>query len=279
MKIRRLLLLGGAVALCLLLLTVQTRNHSSAAGDLLGYVTTPIQTVLAKGHRVALGVWTTYVEWKNVRNENARLREENRRLRVSALQVDEIANENRRLRGLLELQERLPLTTVSGEIIAREWGGWVRSLTVNRGRGDRVARLTAVITPDGLLGRVVDVRPGASIVQVLTDPASTVGAHVMRTRTPGIVEGESRGTMRFKYMARDGAGIDVGDLVVTSGQGGVFPRGVPMGKVTAIDNRGSALFHYATIEPLVDYSRVDEVLLLTDSGASHDLTAYFPTGG
>ena len=279
MKIRRLLLLGGAVALCLLLLTVQTRNHSSAAGDLLAYVTTPIQTVLAKGHRVTLGVWSSYVEWKNVRNENARLREENRRLRVSSLQVDEIANENRRLRGLLDLQERLPLTTVSGEIIAREWGGWVRSLTVNRGRGDRVARLTAVITPDGLLGRVVDVRPGASIVQVLTDPASTVGAHVMRTRTPGIVEGESRGTMRFKYMARDGAGIDVGDLVVTSGQGGVFPRGVPMGKVTAIDNRGSALFHYATIEPLVDYSRVDEVLLLTDPGAAHDLTAYFPTGG
>ena len=279
MKIRRLLLLGGAVALCLLLLTVQTRNHSSAAGDLLAYVTTPIQTVLAKGHRVTLGVWTTYVEWKNVRNENARLREENRRLRVSALKVDEIASENQRLRGLLDLQERLPLTTVSGEIIAREWGGWVRSLTVNRGRGDRVARLTAVITPDGLLGRVVDVRPGASIVQVLTDPASTVGAHVMRTRTPGIVEGESRGTMRFKYMARDGGGIEVGDLVVTSGQGGVFPRGVPMGKVTAVDNRGSALFHYATIEPLVDYSRVDEVLLVTDPGAGHDLTAYFPTGG
>ena len=105
-----------------------------------------------------------------------------------------------------------------------------------------------MIAPDGLIGRVVDVRPGASIVQVLTDPASTVGAHVVRTRTPGIVEGEPRGTMRFKYMARDGSGIQVGDLVVTSGSGGLFPRGIPIGRVRAIDDRGSALFHYAAAD-------------------------------
>src|SRR5439155_16967291 len=97
-------------------------------------------------------------------------------------------------------------STLSGEIIARDWGGWIRSLTVNRGRGDQVPRLTAVISPDGLIGRIVDVRPGASIVQVLTDPASTVGAHVVRTRTPGIVGGDARGTLRVKYMARGGAG-------------------------------------------------------------------------
>src|SRR5256885_11033685 len=82
-------------------------------------------------------------------------------------------------RRLLVLQEHLPLTTLSGEIIAREWGGSIRSLTVNRGRGDNVPRLTAVISPDGLVGRIVDVRPGASIVQVLTDPPSTLGADVL----------------------------------------------------------------------------------------------------
>jgi hypothetical protein len=84
-KIRRLLLLGGAVGVCLLLLTVQTRSHSSAAGDLLAYVTTPIQTVLAKGHRVAFGLWSSYLEWKNVRADNIRLRDEVQKLRVSSL--------------------------------------------------------------------------------------------------------------------------------------------------------------------------------------------------
>ena len=275
---RRFALLGLLVVVCLMLLTLQSRGRSSGAGDVLAIVTTPVQTVLARVHRAAFGVWATYVDWKNVRAENRRLRDDNQRLRLEALQIGETVDENRRLRRALALRDRLPLDTIAGEIIAREWGGWVRSITVNRGRNDNIMRLTAVISPDGLIGRVVDVRPGASIIQVLTDPASTVGAHVVRTRTAGIVEGEARGTMRFKYMARDGAGIKVGDLLVTSGQGGVFPRGVPIGRVESIDDRGSALFHYAALTPVVDFARIDEVLLVTGD-TSHDVAAHFPTDG
>ena len=197
---------------------------------------------------------------------------------MNALRVTETTEENRRLRRLLALKESMPLATLSGEVIAREWGGWVRSLTVNRGRADRVTRLTAVIAPDGLIGRVVDVRPGASIVQVLIDPTSTVGAHAVRTRTQGIVQSEPRGTLRFKYMARDGSGIQIGDLVVTSGAGGLFPRGIPIGRVRAIDDRGSALFHYAQLTPAVDFARIDEVLLIVGEGA-HDVAALFPPAG
>jgi rod shape-determining protein MreC len=153
----------------------------------------------------------------------------------------------------------------------------VRSLTINRGRQDGVGKLTAVITAAGLVGRVAEVRGGTSIVQVLIDPSSTVGAHVVSTRTPGIVEGESRGTMRFKFMARDGAGLQPGDLIVTSGAGGLFPRGLPIGRVRAIDDRGSALFHYATLTPVVDFARVEEVLLVVNSGAA-DVTAFFREG-
>ena len=272
------MLLGTIAGLCLLLLTLQMRSRASLASDALAIVTTPVQTGLARVNRVAFGAWATYLDWKNVRAENRRLREEAQRLRVESLQVGEMSDENRRLRRLLALKEALPIETLSGEIIAREWGGWVRSLTVNRGRADHVARLTAVIGPDGLIGRVVDVRPTASIVQVLTDPASTVGAHVVRTRTAGIVEGEARGAIRLKYMARDGAGIQVGDLVVTSGHGGLFPRGIPVGRVRAIDDRGSALFHYAELAPSVDFARIDEVLLITGD-AARDVAAHFPGDG
>jgi rod shape-determining protein MreC len=277
-KIRAFVLLGLVAAVCLLLLTLQMRGHIAGASDALAVVTTPVQSVLARVNRTAVGLWSTYRDWKNVRAENRRLREEAQTLRVNALRVTETADENQRLRRLLALKESMPLETLSGEVIAREWGGWVRSLTVNRGRADRVTRLTAVIAPDGLIGRVVDVRPGASIVQVLTDPTSTVGAHAVRTRTQGIVEGEPRGTMRFKYMARDGSGIQVGDLIVTSGAGGLFPRGIPIGHVRAIDDRGSALFHYAQLAPAVDFARIDEVLLLVGEGA-HDVAALFPPAG
>jgi rod shape-determining protein MreC len=277
-KTRRLFLLAAVVGFCLLILSLQTRGEEPRATDVVALVTTPVQKALAAVHRGAFSVWSTYLDWKNVRSENRRLREEVQRLRVESLVVRETTGENQRLRRLLDLRERLPMTTISGEVIAREWGGWVRSLTVNRGRSDDIPRLAAVISPDGLVGRVVDVRRGAAVVQVLTDPASTIGAHVLRTRTPGIVEGEPRGTIRFKYMARDGAGLQVGDVVVSSGQSGVFPRGIPIGRVRAIDDRGSALFHYAALTPAVDFGRVDEVLLLTGDRAK-DVTAYFAADG
>jgi rod shape-determining protein MreC len=274
-KLRAIVLLGTIATVCLLLLTLQMRGKAAGASDLLAVVTTPIQSALARVNRTTVGVWSTYREWKNVRAENRRLRDEAQRLRVEALRVSETVEENRRLRRLLALKAAMPLTTLSGEIIAREWGGWVRSLTVNRGRADNVARLIAVISPEGLIGRVVDVRPGSSVVQVLTDPASTVGALVVRTRTQGIVEGEPRGTLRLKFMARDGGGIQVGDLVVTSGAGGLFPRGIPVGRVRAIDDRGSALFSYAHLSPAVDFARIDEVLLIVGEGV-HDVASLFP---
>lgn len=262
MRLRGLVLLSSVVVLSLTLLTLQTRGHRPVAADVLALVTTPVETGLAKVHRATTGLWSIYLDWKNVRAENARLRNEVQRLRVEALRVSEIDEENDRLRRLLALRQRLPLTTLSAEIIGREWGGWVRSLTVNRGRGDKIPRLAPVISPDGLVGRVVDVRAGAAVIQVLSDPASTVSAHVVRTRTLGIVEGEPRGTIRFRYMARDGGGLQLNDLVTTSGLGGLFPRGIPIGRVASIDNRGSALFHYATLTPLVDFARVDDVLVL-----------------
>jgi rod shape-determining protein MreC len=277
-RLRALGLLGIIAGVCLVLLTLQMRGRAGGASEVLAVLTTPVQTVLARINRATLGVWGTYRDWKNVRTENRRLREEAQRLRVEALRVTETAAENDRLRRLLALKQSLPLETMAGEIIAREWGGWVRSLTINRGRGDSVARLTAVIAPDGLVGRVVDVRAGSSIVQVLTDPASTVGAHVVRTRTPGIVEGEPRGTLRFKYMARDGGSLQIGDIVVTSGLGGLFPGGIPIGRVRLIDDRGAALFSYAQLSPAVDFARIDEVLLLT-GGAARDVAASFKGNG
>lgn len=268
-------MLVSILGVCLLLLTLQTRGEGATAGQVVALVTTPLQAVLTKVNRSAFGLWATYLDWKNVRAENHSLRAELAELRVNALRVHETEDENSRLRRLLALRERLPLTTLVGEVIAREWG-WARSLTVNRGRGDSVVRMTPAIAPEGLVGRVVEVRSGTSIVQLVNDPASTVGATVQRTRTSGIVEGEPRGTTtRFKYMARDGSAIQVGDLVVTSGLGGVFPKGIPIGRVGAISDRRSALFHYATLTPLVDFGRIEEVLLLTGP-TTQDVAAHFP---
>jgi rod shape-determining protein MreC len=278
-RVRRYVLLAVVLLVCLFLLTVQTRGGGTGrAGDVVASVTTPLQSLLVKIHRGALGIWTTYVDWKAVWSQNVLLRTESERLKLQALEVDEIRQENDRLRRLLVLHERLPLSTLSGEIIGREAGGWARALTVNRGRGNGITRQAPVIVPEGLVGRVVQVRAGASVVQLLNDPASTVGAVVQRTRTPGLVEGDAAGAVRFKFMARDGAQVTKGDLVVTSGLGNLFPKGLPIGRVATIEDKGSALFHFAVLTPTVDFARIEEVLLVTGE-STRDVAGLFSPDG
>ena len=279
MRVRRYGILLAVLLVSFLLLTVQTRGGGTGrAGELVAIVLTPVQSLLVRVHRGALGFWANYLDWKLVRRENASLRGENEQLRVQTLQAGETREENMRLRRLLVLRDRLPLATVAGEVIGREAGGWVRSLTVNRGRGDGIAQQTPVIMPEGLVGRVVQVHRGAAVIQLLNDPASTVGAVVQRTRTAGLVEGDAGGAVRFKFMARDGASVAPGDLVVTSGLGTLFPKGLPVGRVVKIEDKGSALFHFAVLAPAVDFSRVEEVLLVTGQ-TTQDVAALFPSGG
>ncbi len=279
MRVRRYGILLAVLLVSLLLLTVQTRGGGTGrAGELVAIAVTPVQSLLVRVHRGALGFWANYVDWKSVRRENDVLRGENEQLRVQALQAGETREENARLRRLLVLRDRLPLATLAGEVIGREAGGWVRSLTVNRGRGDGIAQQTPVIVPDGLVGRVVQVHRGAAVIQLLNDPASTVGAVVQRTRTAGLVEGDAGGALRFKFMARDGASVAPGDLVVTSGLGTLFPKGLPVGRVVKIEDKGSALFHFAVLAPAVDFSRVEEVLLVTGQ-TTQDVAALFRSDG
>ena len=279
MRVGRYGILLAVLLVSLLLLTVQTRGGGTGrAGELVTIAVTPVQSLLVRIHRGALNLWANYVDWKSVRRDNATLREENEHLRVQALQAGETSEENARLRRLLVLKDRLPLATLAGEVIGREAGGWVRSLTVNRGRGDGISQQTPVIVPDGLVGRVVQVHRAAAVIQLLNDPASTVGAVVQRTRTAGLVEGDAGGTVRFKFMARDGASVAPGDLVVTSGLGTLFPKGLPVGRVVKIEDKGSALFHFAVLAPAVDFSRVEEVLLVTGQ-TSQDVATLFPLEG
>jgi rod shape-determining protein MreC len=278
-RVRRYGLLVSVLLVSLLLLTVQTRGGGTGrAGELVALAVTPVQNLLVRIHRGAVGLWAAYVDWKTVRTENVVLRAENERLRVQSLQAAETREENARLRRLLALRDRLPLSTLAADVIGREASGWARALTVNRGRGDGIAQQTPVIVPEGLVGRVVQLRSRAAVVQLLNDPTSTVGAVVQRTRTAGLVEGDPGGAVRFKFMARDGANVAPGDLVVTSGLGALFPKGLPVGRVVSIEDKGSALFHFAVLAPAVDFSRVEEVLLLTGQ-TTQDVAGLFATGG
>src|SRR3990172_9311294 len=178
-------ILGG-----LTLLTLGARSPGwRLPAEWVGSVAIPFQVAATHLHRSAAAAWGGYRDWRVMRGENQQLRREIETLRTNQLFLRELEWENRRLRNLLGLAERLPLTTVAAEVIAREWNGLVRSFTVNRGRIHGLARLQPVIAPEGVLGRVAEVRHSSAIIQLISDPVSFVSAVTQGSRVQGSVEG------------------------------------------------------------------------------------------
>jgi rod shape-determining protein MreC len=257
------------------LLTLQQTRPGDTVwlADAVGTVTAPVQLAVARVHRGAAGVWRGYLDWKGMRADLGRLRAEVGALRLRQLRHDELEHENRRLREALALRERLPARTVGAEVVAREWNGFTRGLTVDRGRADGVERLAPVIVTRGVVGRVAGLRPRSAVIQLLTDPASSIGGAVQRTRAQGLVEGVAGGRLRLKLAASE-EGVRAGDLVVTSGIGELFPKGLPLGRVLRVFPP-TGVFRTAELEPAVDLATVEEVLVLPRASAD-DLTAAFP---
>lgn len=250
----------------------QSRPGGVWLADSIGTVAAPIQTAFARAHRGAVSVWNTYLEWKALRADAERLRTEVTALRLRQLRQDELETENVRLRTLLALSDRLPVRTLGAEVVAREWNGFTRALTINRGRSDGLVRLAPVIVTAGVVGRVVDLRRGSAVIQLVTDPASAIGGVVSRTRAQGLVEGVAGGRMRIKVQAREEA-ITVGDVVYTSGMAGIFPKGLPLGRITRV-HAPTGVFRTADVEPSVDLAKVEEVLVLP-VGVETDLSGAF----
>ena len=216
------------------------------------------------------GLWGRYVALQSVREENFTLRQEIARLRQETVRMRETAVASTRLRDLLELKERLPYPTVSAQVVGRDPSNWYRSLVINKGARDGLAVDMGVVTPAGIIGRIVKAYDRFAIVLLLIDPNNAVTGQVQRTRDEGIVEGTEKGLARIKYLPLLST-VKVGDQVVTSGLAGGFPRGLPIGAITKIERREAELFLSAEISPDTDFAKIEEVLVVTSPRESMQL--------
>ena len=181
---------------------------------------------------------------------------------VSQARLRALEEENRRLRALLGLRDGLPAGALTAEVIARERDPWQGNLTIDKGAKDGVAADMVAITPEGVVGRVVE-QPGAhtAVIMPLTDTASHIGALLERAKIPGMLHGDRDGLCKLDHLPGT-ADLQVGDLVVTSGLGSVFPRGLPLGRITAMHRDPAISARTATVQPAVDLSRVEMVVLI-----------------
>ena len=264
-RYRRAIILTTALILAFLLMTLQVRQERAVVAvtrQAILLVMTPFIKVTSVVVGSVTDVWRDYVDLRGMQRENKRLRQEVGTLSRRIEQLEEQALETQRLQRLLALREVPQAQALTARVAGKDATNWFKTILVDRGGLDGVRRNQPVVAPDGLVGRVVEVTPSSAKVQLLTDPVSAVGGLVQRTRVTGIVSGNLGAGTRVRYLPLM-ADVAVGDLVVTSGMGGVFPKGIPIGRLTAVERRSGALFQEASLQPTVDLSRLEEVLILT----------------
>ena len=206
----------------------------------------------------------------HVKQDNARLVDENAKLRTELVAAKNAAAREGELEKLLALRASLQFDTIAARVVAVETSAFFRVVRIKLDRGgDEVKPGMAVIASAGIVGRVQRVFGGWCDVLLAADPKSSIDVVVARTGGRGVVKGiagSDRYRTRIEYLERKDEAAE-GDLVVTSGLGGFFPRDLPVGKIVKVDKRGFGLYQDAEVQPVVDFGKLRDVLVVVPRDA------------
>lgn len=267
----RPLVLAALIVIALIVTTVWYREdvggplHSVRRGLLAAseplaiagtWVATPFRAV--GGWMTGLGVSRT--DYNALKAANLDLKQ-----RLAAL--EEAKLENDRIRQLVDFAKAQDLPTVGARVIGRPTDSRQRTIMIDRGTTSGVARGDAVIAAGGLVGQVDEVTPWNAQVRLITDSDSGVAALVQRTRANGIVRGTLDGPLQLDFVDKKLAPV-VGDVLLTSGLGGTYPKGIVIGEVTTVATPQTDLFPVISVASRVDISRIEEVLILKSQTAA-----------
>ena len=214
--------------------------------------------------------WQDYFALQQVRGENEQLKRQVADLRVRLQQERGQAEQSESLRKLLELKSATPLSTTGASVIAGGASPEFRTITIDKGTRDGLHANMAVIAPAGVVGRVIQPISRASKVQLLIDRNAAAGALIERTRAQGVVVGTGGDQLRMDYVAGS-ADVKAGDVVVTSGIDGIYPKGFVIGQIQSIQ-RGGGEYSAIVIKPAVDFTSLEAVLVVLTPPAASDAT-------
>lgn len=208
--------------------------------------------------------WNQVFPSHNLSEQNHELHQRVQQLRGELNQWRERALAADRLAALVKFQQQTPIQTVAAQVIGRSTSNWYQGVVLNKGERDGIRVEMGVMTPAGVVGQIVKTAGSTSIVLLMTDPNVAILGLVQRTRDEGIVQGTPRSHVRMKYIPPLSP-VRKGDAVVTSGLTDGFPRGVLIGEVARIEEREGDLFQTAELVPVVNFQRMEEVLIVTSA--------------
>jgi rod shape-determining protein MreC len=256
---------------CLLLsfyiLTVSARGQlkNEPVGAVLMWVLRPLQIVAQGTANWFIGIQENYLTLSAFKSENERLRKRIQALEVERQRLLEAEATNRKLQQLLDFRVQLPGKPVTASIIANSASNWFQGCILDKGSADGVHKDMAVVTPLGVVGKVVSVTGRSAKVILLTDANSGIDVMVQRSRSRGIVSGSLDSGTVLKYMKRS-EDVQVGDRLITSGLDGVFPKGLMAGTVIKVNKQSLGLFQSIEVLPAVQSALVEEVFVVGGGG-------------
>lgn len=265
-----ILILAAVVALTsIIAVTVKERQQVSPAEGAIGDILAPVQKgvyAFVNGIRSFIdNIVLSRRQGKDIsqlQQQIDELQQENQRLK-------ELEEENQRLKNMLDFKEANPQLVTSGaRVIAKNAGNWFETFVIDKGASDGIAADMAVITAQGLAGRVMEVADHWAKVMAIIDERSSVSIIADKTRDNGVARGmlvagsgADADLLKILYLPLDSK-INKGDEVITSGLGGVFPKGIPVGVVQEVKKTLTGEVEYAMVKPYVDFLRIEEVMVI-----------------
>jgi rod shape-determining protein MreC len=224
-------------------------------------ITAPVQKVIFSTVDTVQGFWWKYFSLVDIRIENTSLKKEIDALKMENSLYRELVAANRRLETMLQFKEVIHWDALVAQVIGQDPTGWFESVMIDKGKNAGLRLNMAVVNAQGAVGQLVSLAPNYAKVLLVIDQNSAVDCLIQRSREKGIVKGLSSKVCKMHYVVKNGD-VAVGDLVVTSGMGRVYPKGIPVGRVVEVADDPWEMFKDVKVEPLVDFSKLEEVLVL-----------------
>ncbi|WP_028324998.1 rod shape-determining protein MreC [Desulfatirhabdium butyrativorans] len=249
----------------MLILSISSTKHEvTGAQTQIGMrIVSPLQEALITMYRSARNVWDQYFWTLSVIQENDMLKEKLRSGFEERNRLKEVELENQRLHRLLDMRDHASYRSVVCQIVGKDPSPWFKTLIVDKGKVQGVQKGMSVLAPEGIVGQVIDVTEGFAKILLLVDGNCAVDAIGQLSRVRGIVKGGTNGDCIMQYVSRKDE-IEVGETVISSGLDGVYRKGLPIGEVVSVTKQHSGMFQEITINPFVDFDRLEEVIIVLD---------------
>jgi len=250
------------LTIMLLTITAQQRSHPNVLTRLAINCVSPFQELVSSSIRTCQEIWRNYFSLIAVAYENERLRSALNKAYELNNRCLETERSNERLRALLDFKEtNKAFQLAAAEVIGRDPSYWAKTMMIDKGDSDGIQKGFPVVVHRGIVGQIIETTGHYSKVLLIIDQNSAVDSLLQRTRVRGIIKGDSAKSFFFEYVLRKGS-VKIGDMVISSGLDGVYPKGLRVGTVSEILRSNSGIFQEIKVKPYVDFEKLEEVFVL-----------------